>query len=99
MAERAILTSDQIGVDAGRAIDARYAGVLDPVLSAHRHTLERIAQYAQQGRKGMARALWRSSGLASDLANAIATAGKDSTREIMAQRSAIIEVMADDDGW
>lgn len=97
MAERAILASDRIGVDAVHTIADRYAGALDPVLSAHRHTLERIAQYAQQGRKGKARALWRSSGLAQALADAIAAAGQAASHEIMAQRAAIMEVMEDDD--
>lgn len=96
--DRAIIDSDRIGADVLNDIGATYAGIVDPVLKRHKKTLEKIEKYNEQGKRGLARSLFRSSGLLDDLAVAIALAGQQAAETIRRQHIGIVEVMADDDG-
>lgn len=96
--DKAIIESDCIGADALAGIGSTYADIVDPVLKRHKKTLEKIEKYNEQGKRGLARSLFRSSGLLDDLTEAIARAGQQASETIRRQRIGIMEVMADDDG-
>lgn len=95
---KAILDSDRLGMKAQDEVEAAYAGIVEPILARYRPTIERIEKYNEQGKRGLARSLFRSSGLLDELANVIATAGKKASGVVQQQRTGILEVMADDDG-
>ncbi len=96
--DKAIHDSDRLGVEAQEGIEAAYADIVTPILSRYKPTIERIEKYNEQGKRGLARSLFRSSGLLDDLAEAIAVAGKKASKAVQQQRIGILEVMADDDG-
>lgn len=96
--DKAIHDADRLGMEAQDRIDAAYAGIVTPILTRYRPTIERIEKYNEQGKRGLARSLFRSSGLLDELANAIVSAGKKASAEVQKQRSGITEVMANDVG-
>lgn len=96
--DKAIRDADRLGFHAQGAIEAMYADVVTPILTKHKGTLERMEKYNEQGKRGLARSLFRSSGLLDDLVEAIAGAGKKAYQAVQQQRIDILEVMADDDG-
>ena len=96
--DRAILDSDRLGMKAQDEVEAAYAGIVAPILARYRPTIERIEKYNEQGKRGLARSLFRSSGLLDELTQAIAEAGKKASKAVQQQRIGILEVMADDDG-
>ena len=96
--DRAILDSDRLGMKAQDEVEAAYAGIVTPILARYRPTIERIEKYNEQGKRGLARSLFRSSGLLEELTQAIAEAGKKASQAVQQQRIGILEVMADDDG-
>ena len=98
--DKAILDSERLGLEAEEQIDAAFsvANIIDPILERHKATLDRIQKYNEQGKRGLARSLLRSSGLLDDLAKAIAGAGKKASQAVQRQRIDILEVMADDNG-
>lgn len=95
---KAILDSDRLSFHTQGAIDAMYADTVAPILARYKTTLERIEKCNEQGKRGLARSLFRSSGLLDELAGAIAGAGKAAATAVRQQRAGIMEVMADDDG-
>lgn len=96
--DKVIRDADRLGDKTQESIEAGYAGIVAPILARHRLTIERIEKYNEQGKRGLARSLFRSSGLLDELANVIATAGKKASGVVQQQRTGILEVMADDDG-
>lgn len=96
--DKAILDSDRLGMKAQDEVEAAYAGIVTPILARYRPTIERIEKYNEQGKRGLARSLFRSSGLLDELTQAIAEAGKKASKAVQQQRTGILEVMADDDG-
>lgn len=95
---KAILDSDRLGMKAQNEVEDAYDGIIAPILAQYRPTIERIEKYNEQGKRGLARSLFRSSGLLDELAQAIAGAGKKASQAVQQQRIGILEVMADDDG-
>lgn len=95
---KAILDADRLGAETQGAIDAMYTDVVAPILTRYKKTLESIEKYNEQGKRGLARSLFRSSGLLDELAEAIAGAGRAAAGAVQQQRADIMEVMADDDG-
>lgn len=96
--DRAIHRADRIGDETQEAIDSCWRDALAPVLDRHKKTLERMQAYEDQGKTSLARALFRTSGLRSDLTAAMLAAGKQAADIVNRQRAGILEVMADDDG-
>ena len=96
--DRAIRDSDRLGMKAQDEVEAAYDGIVTPILVRYRPTIERIEKYNEQGKRGLARSLFRSSGLLDDLVEAITGAGKKASQAVQRQRVGILEVMADDDG-
>lgn len=96
--DKAILDSDRLGMKAQDEVEAAYAGIVTPILARYRPTIERIEKYNEQGKRGLARSLFRSSGLLDDLVEAIAGAGEKASKAVQRQRIGILEVMADDNG-
>ena len=68
------------------------------VIRKHGNTLRQMRQMEQKGEYARMRVFARTSGLLNDLANAIASAGKDSAAAIRTALADVREVMADDDG-
>nr|MBR4281667.1 hypothetical protein [Clostridia bacterium] len=75
-------------------IDAAYRNILHPVLKKHRRTLEKLDKLMQDGATARASALWRRSGIITDLAAAIAGAGHASSVAIRQGLQEIREVAA-----
>ena len=96
--DKAIFDSDRLGMKAQDEVEAAYAGIVTPILARYRPTIERIEKYNEQGKRGLARSLFRSSGLLDDLVEALAGAGKKASQAVQRQHIGILEVMADDDG-
>lgn len=96
--DKAIHEADHIADDAQIAIDDCYRTALETVLKRHSKTMERIKAYEEKGKGYLVRALFYSSGLRTDLTNAIVAAGKQASAIVERQRAVILEVMADDDG-
>lgn len=96
--DKAILDSDRLGMKAQDEVEVAYAGIVTPILARYRPNIERIEKYNEQGKRGLARSLFRSSGLLDDLVEAIAEAGKKASQAVQRQHIGILEVMADDNG-
>lgn len=75
-----------------------YDSAAAAVIRKHAGTLRQIRQLEGKGEFARVRVLARTSGLLNDLANAIASAGKDSAAAIRTALADVREVMADDDG-
>lgn len=91
---RAAATIEQRMLD---DIDAAYHDILAPVLRKHRKNLAQLEKLMQAGQSARARVLWRKSGIITDLAEAIATAGTVSSAAIRRGLAEIREVAADGD--
>lgn len=96
--DKAILDSDRLGMKAQDEVESAYADIVTPILARYRPTIERIEKYNEQGKRGLARSLFRSSGLLDELTQAIAEAGKKASQAVQQQRIGILEVMTGDDG-
>lgn len=94
--DKAIHDSDRLGMEAQDRIEAAYTDIVTPILTRYKPTIERMEKYNEQGKRGRARSLFRSSGLLDELAAAIVSAGKKASAEVQKQRSSIAEVMAND---
>lgn len=82
MMDRAMMQTIKIEQQMLDGIDAAYHDILRPVLDKHRQTLYRLDKLMQDGATARARALWRRSGIITDLAAAIASAGNVSSAVI-----------------
>lgn len=98
MMDKAIHDADRLGMEAQEGIEAAYADIVSPIIARYRLTIERMEKYNEQGKRGLARSLFRSSGLLDELAEALAAAGRKASGVVQKQRIGILEVMADDDG-
>lgn len=99
MAQEAIRKANRLADATLDSIDVVYVDVVRSVTKSHRKTLEKLEELRTAGKRGAARAIFRSSGLLNALAESITEAGRDAAVLIGRQRADILEVMEDDDGF
>lgn len=93
MHDRAVSAADRVEAKALRELERLYPAAVSPLIKKHKATFEQLEKLEKAGAYGRARVFLRRSGLADDLAKAIAEAGKQAAKIIRGETHDVREAV------